>query len=1083
MKRSVISIWICLLAAAPAARPADWPAHMRDAWRSGVTAERVALPAAEIWRFRGPRPAPAWDDPAQRDFWHYAENLKPRVAFDRTHHTVAAYGLVFFGSAADGCVYALDAETGALRWRFAAGGPVRLPPSLWDGRVYAGSDGGSVYCLDARTGEAVWTFNAAAGPRLIPGNGRLISPWPVRTGVLVDDGVARFAAGLFPDETVNLFALDARTGETVWKRAIDYSPQGHMLASGSHLYVPTGRATPAVFDKRTGDFIRILEGFGGAYALIEGETVTHGPGRAGELGVSAPGAEGQLATFAGNHMIVTPKASYLHTDTELMAIDRERHIQLQRERARLAGERDQLAAEIRKSRNAGPENPGLQDRLRAMQIRMGEVERGLGQCVLWRVECGHPLSLILAGGHLFAGGDGSVGAYSAADGARVWSAQTEGKAFGLAAAEGRLLVSTDRGVIHAFEHTPIPSPLAEHAAQTEPLPPAGGEIAALMDRIETHTGESVPRKGYALLAGVDESLLIGALRSAEWKLAVAESNAGAAAHLREMLLRHGMNGTRAAVFERNPAELSAADSIFNLTLIGRECAADLDANGLAGVLRMVRPHGGVAGFEIPAGGSPFRRRFETRVRQAGIAGEVWIDQAAGWAFIARGPLPGEGSWTHLYADLGNTASSGDALVSHETRVQWFGRPGARPMIDRHHRPPSPLAANGRLFIPGDERVFCLDAYNGTVLWEAAAPGSRRVGIPYDAGNMALDEKTLWIASGETCLGIGVETGQSAARWKTPAMGDNPLSYHWGYIASAGDVLLGTLCRPGAARSDLSREDIVEQYGEFRPVTVAEGIFAMDKATGKPRWMYRGGRIVNTAVCADESSVYFVERDDPGGLFAQGRAPLRELLARDVFLTALDLGTGEIRWRKPVDLRHCQHILYLSLKDSVLVATGSYNNGEAESVWYEVTAFRASDGGELWRRQHENNRKGLGGDHGEQVHHPVILDGMVIAEPAAYRLETGEPVSFPNADASWSLAARSGCGTLSGSLSCLFFRDGFPQALDLRAGGPPAPVGGVGRPGCWINMIPAGGLLLIPEASSGCTCNYPIQSSMAFAPRR
>jgi len=38
------------------------------------------------------------------------------------------------------------------------------------------------------------------------------------------------------------------------------------------------------------------------------------------------------------------------------------------------------------------------------------------------------------------------------------------------------------------------------------------------------------------------------------------------------------------------------------------------------------------------------------------------------------------------------------------------------------------------------------------------------------------------------------------------------------------------------------------------------------------------------------------------------------------------------------------------------------------------------------------------------------------------------------------------------------------------------------PGCWINIIPAGGLVLIPEASSGCTCGYPLQTSMAFIPK-
>ena len=38
-----------------------------------------------------------------------------------------------------------------------------------------------------------------------------------------------------------------------------------------------------------------------------------------------------------------------------------------------------------------------------------------------------------------------------------------------------------------------------------------------------------------------------------------------------------------------------------------------------------------------------------------------------------------------------------------------------------------------------------------------------------------------------------------------------------------------------------------------------------------------------------------------------------------------------------------------------------------------------------------------------------------------------------------------------------------------------------RAGCWINMIPAGGQLLIPEGSASCVCQYSLQTSMAFEP--
>ena len=38
-----------------------------------------------------------------------------------------------------------------------------------------------------------------------------------------------------------------------------------------------------------------------------------------------------------------------------------------------------------------------------------------------------------------------------------------------------------------------------------------------------------------------------------------------------------------------------------------------------------------------------------------------------------------------------------------------------------------------------------------------------------------------------------------------------------------------------------------------------------------------------------------------------------------------------------------------------------------------------------------------------------------------------------------------------------------------------------RAGCWINVLPAQGLVLIPEASASCVCSYALQTSMAFRP--
>ncbi len=54
---------------------------------------------------------------------------------------------------------------------FFTGGPVRLAPSVENGRVYAGSDDGNVYCLGADDGRLIWRFQVAPESRDVVGGG------------------------------------------------------------------------------------------------------------------------------------------------------------------------------------------------------------------------------------------------------------------------------------------------------------------------------------------------------------------------------------------------------------------------------------------------------------------------------------------------------------------------------------------------------------------------------------------------------------------------------------------------------------------------------------------------------------------------------------------------------------------------------------------------------------------------------------------------------------------------------------------------------------------------------------------------
>lgn len=116
--------------------------------------------------------------------------------FDYCFQSIAVDGLVVFGSSADGTVRALKAETGELVWSFTTEGPVRFAPHMAGKRCYFASDDGQVYCVESRTGKEVWRVRAALDDRRLLANGRLVSRWPCRSGVLVQDGVVHGTAGI-----------------------------------------------------------------------------------------------------------------------------------------------------------------------------------------------------------------------------------------------------------------------------------------------------------------------------------------------------------------------------------------------------------------------------------------------------------------------------------------------------------------------------------------------------------------------------------------------------------------------------------------------------------------------------------------------------------------------------------------------------------------------------------------------------------------------------------------------------------------------------------------------------------------------
>ncbi len=120
-------------------------------------------------------------------------------------------------------VHALDAATGEPAWTFVAGGRIDSPPTVHEGKVLFGSADGRVYCLRGDDGAMAWRFLAAPADRRIACFDQVESVWPVHGSVLVRDGVAYATAGrsTYLDGGIRVYALDPHTGELLHKTTLE----------------------------------------------------------------------------------------------------------------------------------------------------------------------------------------------------------------------------------------------------------------------------------------------------------------------------------------------------------------------------------------------------------------------------------------------------------------------------------------------------------------------------------------------------------------------------------------------------------------------------------------------------------------------------------------------------------------------------------------------------------------------------------------------------------------------------------------------------------------------------------------------
>lgn len=1073
MNRFTSTVAVLANLAASLTFAADWPTYRADAARSGVTSDVLGPALQRQWTYRCTHaPRPAWP-------------TSDRIHYDFACQPIIAGGAVVFGSSADDQVVALDVATGRVRWRFFCQGPVRFAPAAWRDRVFVSSDDGYLYALALADGRLLWKHHGAPDGRLLLGNERMISRWPARGGPVVVDGTVYYALGIWPSDGVFIHAIDAESGRVRWTNskigalvmpqphggasaASGVPPQGYLLADADRLFLPTGRAVPAALRRSDGELLyyhlEANHSIGGARALLAGPFLANG-------GCLFDAADGRLAARCGrgvlsalpDGMIQSNGASMVHYRfADLESVDRkgkpvryrglkkEAEVVLRRDPYDTPQMAEALAAypvfkdmfamrpRFRQADDSVLKQSNLEVQLNQRRPELRQM--GVRTEPLLPTTYERELELITAGNDAVCGGQGEVDIVDLASHRVRWRQPVEGTALGLAVSEGRLIVSTTLGRVYCFGSGPAADKVEteETSSLADVASGAAVDYGAAAEEILRETGIT---EGLCLDLGCGSGQLAVELarRSRLTVCGLCEDPAEVDA-ARKRLHATGLYGVRLSVQQGAPLQPPYPNYCADLVVSSRSLDSETRISEPSAVKSLLHPYRGKAAL--------------------GKRGQLRI-------VTATSP-EGAGQWTHQNASPANTLCSQDTLVQGRLQALWF-RDVDFEIPDRHAQGPTPLVNRGHLVVEGVDGLCCVDAYNGRLLWTYRIEGILRdwdgshhdVGVPERGNNFCLSDDSVYVAEGARCLRLDLHTGRLLGEFATPVAKDDK-NRNWGYVAWHDGLLYGSVLNDGHFTS--------ARYRDVRLRTESVQLFALDAKTGELRWRYQPRESIrNNAIAIADGRVYLIDRvlaladrtakPEPGRkirLLKPGEQPGGTLLA-------LEAKTGRTLWQSDDDIFGTQ--LAVSAKHGLLLMyyqSMRFNFFRLPSeIGGRMAAFDVRNGKRRWDKAAKPGTR------------PVIVGDTLYAEGGAWNVLTGEEVPFQ-------FKRTHGCGQIASSSQLLVFRSATLAYLDLKCDPAIQNFGGM-RPGCWINAIPAGGLVLVPDGSAKCLCSYQTRAWLALQP--
>jgi outer membrane protein assembly factor BamB len=687
---------------------------------------------------------------------------------------------------------------------------------------------------------------------------------------------------------------------------------------------------------------------------------------------------------------------------------------------------------------------GSDSRLQALTVVTREKKDSKGKLVKertqqsrWEVK-GVPAgtSVIIAGDTIVTSGGKRIATVSAKDGKLIWSAEVDDVAHGLAVSDGRLFVSTTSGAVHCYGKS-AGEPVV-HRPKTDNAPYGSNEmIAKVAAEIIEQSGVTT---GYCVDLGCGDGRLAYELaRQSKLFVVAVDADPGKVAVARKNLDAAGLYGSRVTVHVGDPSNTHFPKYFANLVVSSRSIIDGAKAVDAEEAHRVQRPFGGVACLGRP--------------------GAMSVN--------TRGALKSAGEWTHQYSNPANTLCSTDTIKGPLTAV-WF-RDIDLNLPQRHGRGPSPLFHEGRLIVEGIDELIAVDAYNGLVMWRfeqkgvlAAYDADHLAGTAITGSNICISGDSVYLRNGAKCFRIDAESGELKATFETPKDSDGRAAA-WGYVASVDGVLFGSaaneahIVRHAYLRAD---KQMSRQFSE------STSFFAIEVETGKLLWKYDAEHSIrHNAIAIGAGRVHLIDRPVAAGdLLSQTlkrtKAPQKKPGTGHPTgnLLTLNAKTGDEIWKSDEDIFGTT-LAFSERHDTLLMFYQPTRFKLPSETGGRIAAFRAGIGKRLWESKVNYTTR------------PLINYDTIIAHPAALDLVSGKPVAMK-------VPKSYGCGQLAGSRNLLMFRSGTLGYYDFTRKAGTENYGGL-RPGCWINALPVGGLVLVPDASSGCRCSYQNRAWVAL----